>query len=154
MPFARSIVAGALLASLAAGSAVAQDVNPAIAARQAHMSLYAFNLGLVGGMARGNIDYDAEAASAAAANIAALANLDQSRYWPEGTSTMDTDTTRALPDIWDNLPDVIEKAQALSAAADGFAAEAGNGVDALRAGLGPLGQACGACHENYRQPDS
>jgi cytochrome c556 len=144
----------AAFASLLAGSAIAQEANPAIAARQAHMDLYAFNLGLVGGMARGNIDYDADAATAAAANIAALSRLDQSRYWPEGTSTLDSSETRALPELWDNIPDVIVKAQALSAAADAFAGQAGGGLDALRAGLGPVGQACGACHESYRQPDS
>lgn len=154
MSLARRIVISSCAVALVSGGAFAQDANPAIAARQAHMDLYAFNIGLVGGMARGSVDYDAAAASAAAANIAALAKLDQSRYWPEGTSTLDSDATRALPEIWDNIPDVIAKAQALSAAADAFAAQAGGGLEALQAGLGPVGQACGACHESYRQPDS
>ena len=87
MPRASRIIIATLATALVAGTAVAQDANPAIAARKAHMDLYAFNLGLVGGMARGNIEYDADAASAAAANIAALSKIDQSRYWPEGTST-------------------------------------------------------------------
>lgn len=154
MPRASRIIIATLATALVAGTAVAQDANPAIAARKAHMDLYAFNLGLVGGMARGNIEYDADAASAAAANIAALSKIDQSRYWPEGTSTLDSDATRALPEIWDNIPDVIAKAQALTAAADALAGQAGGGLEALQAGLGPVGQACGACHEAYRQPDS
>jgi cytochrome c556 len=154
MPHTSRIVATLLASALLAGPVLAQDANPAIAARQAHMDLYMFNLGLVGGMARGNVEYNAEAASAAAANIAALAKLDQSRYWPEGTSTLDSSDTRALPDLWDNIPDVISKAQALATAADAFAAQASGGLEALQAGLGPVGQACSACHEAYRQPDS
>lgn len=144
----------AAFCALFAAPAFAQDVNPAIAARIAHMDLYAFNLGLVGGMARGNIPYDAAAASAAAANIAALTKLDQSRYWPAGTSTLDTDATRALPVLWDNIPDAIAKGQALSAAADKLAMDAGTSLEALQASLGPVGQACGACHELYRQPNN
>lgn len=154
MPHASRIVTALLASALIAGPAVAQDANPAIAARKAHMDLYAFNLGLVGGMARGNIEYDAEAAAAAAANLAALSKLDQSRYWPEGTSTLDSGETRALPELWDNIPDAIAKGQALATAADALVAQAGGGLDALRAGLGPVGQSCGACHEAYRQPDS
>jgi cytochrome c556 len=154
MPKASRIVAALLASALVAGPALAQDANPAIAARQAHMGLYMFNLGLLGGMARGNVEYDAEAASAAAANLAALSKLDQSRYWPEGTSSLDSSDSRALPELWDNIPDAIAKGQALAAAADAFAAQAGGGLEALQAGLGPVGQACSACHEAYRQPDS
>ena len=50
---------------LVAGTAIAQQNDPmaaAVKARQAHMQLYAANLGVLGGMARGNMDYDAEAA--------------------------------------------------------------------------------------------
>lgn len=154
MPLASRTLVAALATALLAGTAVAQDANPAIAARKAHMDLYAFNLGIVGGMARGNVPYDAAAATAAAGNIAALAKLDQSQYWPEGTSSLDTSESRALPELWDNIPDAIAKGQALAAAADAFAAQAGGGLEALQAGLGPVGQACGACHESYRQPDS
>ena len=154
MPDASRIITAVFASTLLAGTAVAQDANPAVAARQAHMDLYSFNLGIVGGMARGNVEYDAEVAAAAAANLAALTKIDQSRYWPEGTSSLDIEGTRALPEIWDDIPGVIGKAQELSAAADAFAGQAGQGLDALRAGLGPVGQACGACHEAYRQPDS
>ena len=37
----------------------------AVKARQSAMTLYSFNLGLLGGMAKGDIEYDADAASAA-----------------------------------------------------------------------------------------
>jgi len=153
MALIRPFLFGLAGAALVATGALAQDINPAVKARQSHMTLYGHNLGLLGGMARGNIDYDAEAATAAAANLAALAALDQSRYWPEGTDSDTLMETRALPAIWENIPDVIEKSRTLAAATGTLATEAGGGLDALRASLGPVGEACGACHEDYRVPN-
>ena len=128
------------------------SVPPAVKARKAHMQLYAHNLGVLGAMAKGEAEYDADAAGAAASNIAALSKLSQNTYWAAGTSSDDVEGSRALPAIWENIPDVIEKAQALTAAADGAAAEAGNGLEALQASMGPLGKACGGCHEDYQKP--
>ncbi len=153
MRFTRPILSGLAGAAILATAATAQDVNPAVAARKAHMTLYAHNLGLLGGMARGNIEYDAETATAAAASLAALSKLDQSRYWPEGTDSDTLMETRALPDIWEDLPKVVEISGTLVSASDVLAAEAGNGLEALRASLGPVGQACGACHEDFRVSD-
>lgn len=147
-----AVFAGAVAA--AAIPAAAQDVPPAVKARQAHMQLYAHNIGILGGMARGNIEYDADLASIAASNLAALTKLNQATYWQPGTDSDVIMETRALPAIWENLPDVMEKVQTLSAAADNLAAAAGDGLDAVRANIGPVGQACGACHEAYQMPDN
>ena len=145
------IAAAGIVAPVAA---VAQDVPPAVKARQAHMQLYAHNLGILGGMARGNADYDAAAATAAASNLAALASLNQASYWAPGTDSDTIMETRALPAIWENIPDVLEKAAALQTATVALAAAAGDGLDAVRANLGPVGQACGACHESYQMPNN
>ena len=83
-----------------AGSAFAggHGGNPAVTARKAHMQLYSFNLGTLGAMAKGEVEYDADAASAAAGNLAALAALSQRAYWVPGTSSDDLpDESRALP---------------------------------------------------------
>lgn len=130
----------------------AQDVPAAVGARQGQFKLMALNVGVLGNMARGNTAYDATQASAAAANLVAIAMLDQSFHWPEGTDEMSIEGTRALPAIWENLPDVVMKWQAFGAAATGLAAEAGNGLDAMRTALGPVGGTCGACHDAYRAP--
>ena len=37
-------------------------IHPVVA-RQSHMQLYAHNLGILGGMAQGKMDYDADAAA-------------------------------------------------------------------------------------------
>ena len=65
---------------------------------------------------------------------------------------MSIDGTRAMPEIWENLPDVIAKWDAFGAAAQGLAEVAGTGLEPMRAALGPVGGTCGACHDAYRQP--
>ncbi|RVV99854.1 cytochrome c [Mesobaculum littorinae] len=151
--FAAAVTAAVTTSALigTAGPAMAQDdLPPAVAARQHHMDLYGFNLALLGGMAKGEIDYDADAATGAAGNIAALAMLDQSGYWPEGTSSDDIEGTRALPAIWENMDDFQSHIDALAEAATALEETAGDGVEAVRAGMGGIGKSCGGCHEDYR----
>lgn len=126
-----------------------------IAARQGYMDILAFNISTLGGMARGNIDYDAEAAQTAADNIAAMAMVDGRGFWAEGSDNfaLGEETTRALPAIWDNSAGWGEAWMEFSAAAQGMAEVAGGGLDALRGGIGPLGSSCGGCHEDFRQSD-
>ena len=50
----------------------------AIKARKSVMQLYAHSLGILGAMAKGEAEYDAAQAAAAANNLKAVANLDQS----------------------------------------------------------------------------
>ena len=151
-----AIVLGLGLATGATGLAQAQDntkmVEDAIKARKAQMQLYAFNLGLLGDMAKGAVAYDASAAAAASNNLAMLASLDQSRLWPQGSDNMSVDNTRTLPDLWDNIDDAIAKGRATAEAASAMAAVAGTGLEALQGQMGALGGSCGACHKAYRAP--
>jgi len=143
-----SIVA---LAAMGTGiAATAQELPAPVQARQGQFQMMALNVGVLANMARGNTEYDATAASAAAGNLVAISQIDQSFHWPEGTDNFALDGTRALPAIWENLPDVIEKWQAFGAAAEGLAEVAGDGLDPMRAELGPVGGTCGACHDDYR----
>lgn len=126
--------------------------DKAISARNAQMELYSFNLGQLGAMAKGTTPYDADMAAAAAANLAALAQLHQSQFWPAETDNFASDKTRALPAIWSDMADFEVKSKALSDAAVNLAAAAGNDLDALKGGIGAVGGACGACHKAYRAP--
>lgn len=142
------------LAAMGAGlAATAQDLPYPVQARQGQFTLMQLNGGVLVGMARGDRDYDADLAQVAADNLVTLSRIDQSLHWPEGTDSFALDGTRALPEIWDNLPDMIEKWEAFGAAAEGLAAEAGNGLDPMRAALGPLGASCSDCHDTYRQSE-
>ncbi len=144
----------ALAGSVLAASHAQMANEAAIKARQAHMSLYGFNMATLGGMAQGKIEYNADAAQAAASNIAALSALNQSAYWPQGSDSESSFDTAALPAIWENFSDVAAKGKALNEAAVAMEAVAGNGLEALQGAIRPLGGACGACHKTYRKPDS
>lgn len=146
--------AAALTGTFALAASHAGPHDGAIKARKAQMQLYAYNLGALGAMAKGEVEYTAEAASAAASNLAMLTKLDQSTMWPAESDSMSVDNSRALPDMWDNFPDVMAKGQALVTAAAAMETAAGQGLDELRAAMGAVGGACGGCHKVYRQPDN
>ena len=154
-PFAR-IAAIGLAGVLAAGTVIAQGNDPlagAVKARQAHMQLYAANLGVLGGMARGNMDYDADAAQAAADNLAALAGMNQMFYWPPGSHAGAIEGSRALEAIWTD-GGIGEKGAAFGAAVMAMQTAAGGGLESLQGAIGPLGASCGGCHDGYRQSNN
>jgi cytochrome c556 len=139
--------------ALAPAATLAQDFDNQIAARQGQFKLMALNLGMLGGMARGNIDYDAATAELAARNLVAISQLDQSFHWPEGSDNMMLETTRAQPTIWDDMEDFGSKWAAFGTEAEDLAAVAGDGLEALRPAVGELGGTCQACHEAHRGPE-
>ena len=142
-----------LVATVAVGSShVDPAVGAAIKARQSHMQLFAFNLGTLGGMAQGKIDYNAEAAQIAADNLAALASVDFPPYFVVGSSNADVSETRALPAMWEDPEGVLAALAKLQGATAEMADPAGGGLEGLQAAMSALGGACGACHQAYRAP--
>lgn len=146
------VIAGAAATALFAESH--EQLDPAVKARQSHMTLYSHNLGILGNMAQGNTEYDAAAASAAAANLAALAALDQTSYWKEDTDSEFSPGSRALPAIWENMADFETKEEGLANAAAEMASVAGGGLESVQANMQALGGACAACHREYRVRDN
>lgn len=126
-----------------------EDKDPAVTARQAHMQLYSHNLGILGGMAQEKIPYDADLAGIAAANLAAIAALDETTYWPEGTA----EGTKALPAIWENMDDFSAKQDGMTTAAAAMADVASTDLASLQGAIRDLGGACTACHREYRERD-
>lgn len=128
--------------------------NPAVKARQSHMQLYGHNLGVLGAMAKGEVEYNAEAATAAANNLVALTSMSQTSYWAPGTSSDDLpDESRTLAKLWDGgFAKAVEINTALNAASVQMAAVAGDGQAALGPAVGAIGQQCGACHDDFRKP--
>ena len=152
----RSLHLAVLAAAALSGVAIAQDAPPspeqqAVQARQSHMTLYAHNLGKLGAMAQGNAEYNSEVATAAAQSLNHLVQLNQSGYWLPGTATGEFEGSRALPAIWEEGSDVGAKHQALVDAVANLQAAAGTDLASLQGALGGVGQACGGCHETYRQ---
>ncbi|MBL4626665.1 MAG: cytochrome c [Roseicyclus sp.] len=150
--FLSAAVIGAVALSTMTFSATAQEANPAVEARQGYMQVMSLNIGVLGQMARGNTDYDAEAAQIAADNLVTLNQINQSFFWPQGTDTDTIEGTRALPAIWADFAGVTDVSTQYATAVEGLSGVAGDGLDAMRAALGSVGSACGACHDDYRQP--
>jgi cytochrome c556 len=150
-----SIRAAAIATALAAMTlpAAANDFANEVGARQGMFKIMGLNVGVLGGMARGNIPYDAEAAQVAAANLVAVSAINPLNMFPAGSDNLSLDTTRAAPEIWDNIPDVGAKWAAFGTAATAIQAVAGDGQAALGPALGALGGSCQACHEAYRGPE-
>ena len=163
MKIKTTVAAGLVISALTtlAGTSAMSDAHAdkavlaAVKARQATMDLYAYNLGLLGAMAKGEVEYDAASATGAASNLAKLTSMDQSTLWMPGTDNETLgDATRALPAIWQEGSKAGEIAMELATASAAMEEMAGQGLDQLRAGMGPIGKACGACHDDYRQPSN
>ncbi len=146
----------AVVATVVLAGSHAGPFDAAVTARQSQMRLHGFNIGILGAMAKGEAEYDAEAASAAAGNLVALASIiaNSPGYWPEGSDSDSIEGTRALPAIWEDMAGVGAKAGAFAEAATAMDAVAGNGLEALQGAIGPLGGSCGGCHETYQKPRS
>ncbi|MCV2890033.1 c-type cytochrome [Ruegeria aquimaris] len=148
-----SVAAAALVAMTGVGFAASHaqgEFAREIKARQAQMTLYAFNLGILGAMAKGEAEYDAEAAALAANNLAAAKSIWMPTAWPAGSDNASVEGTRALPAIWAADSDIGAKSQAMGEAVAALQAAAGTDLEALRGAIGPVGASCGGCHKSFR----
>ena len=143
-----------VLAALGLGTALmAEGHADPIEARQEHMKAMGAQLGVLGKMAQGETDYDADAASAAATELSALAVAltEAEGWWPEGSDTESGADTKALPAIWENMDDFESKMDDLVTASAAMEEVAGDGLEAVQGQMRGIGGACGACHSDYRQ---
>lgn len=148
---ATAITLTALTGAVQAESHMSDEaLAKAVTARQATMKLYAFNLGILGDMAKGAADYDADAATAAAGNLVKLSSQNQMAYWPKGTAEGEIEGSKALPAVWEDMAGVGAAATAMTEAAMAMEAAAGQDLASLQAAMGGLGGACGGCHKSYR----
>ncbi len=154
----RMLASTVVAAAVMAGASVAMSgeaEDKAIKARQSVMQLLSFNLGILGAMVKGDIEYDAGQATIAADNLKAVASIRQDAMWPKGSAMEDDGMkgkTWAKKAGWDTYPEVTKKHEALVAAADKMAEAAGGGVDAVKGAIGAVGGACKGCHDDFRAP--
>ncbi|GHE00496.1 hypothetical protein U879_12645 [Defluviimonas sp. 20V17] len=144
-------------AVLTAGSAMAGPFDRAIEARQGLMDNLAFNLGILGGMAKGAIPYNAAAAKTAADNLVTLTTLNMGAYWPKGSddeALKNNDVkTHALPAIWEKEGAFMDHYKTLHDASLKMQAAAGSGQAGIQGAIRAVGGACGACHKAFRAPE-
>jgi cytochrome c556 len=151
----RTLVTLFVAASLTAPVIAADDPNEkAIKARRGEMQMRSFNAGPLFAMAKGKMAYDAELAKTLANNLHALTKLDNGRMWPQGSDNATyKGKTRAKPEAWTTYPEVANKGKKFQEAVVKLVSSAGNGLDALKAGVGDLGKSCKGCHDDFRAKD-
>jgi cytochrome c556 len=154
----RKILSAVALCSavlLAPTSAVTQDKPDAgaraITARQGFMQVVGWEVGPLFGMAKGEMAYDASAATASAANLNAITDYSVDRLFVPGTAKAERPgKTRALAEIWADPARFAKALEDWRAAVAVVAAEAGKGQAQLAAAVGALGKTCGGCHKPFR----
>ena len=128
----------------------AQTADRAIKYRQGIMQAQGWHMGILGGMAKGTRPYDKDVAMRSATYVSQLLDMPWEGFTP-GSET--GAPTRAKPEIWKDKAKFDKQAQDAKAESVKFAAAAGNGLDALRAAIGPMGRACNNCHDDFQNKD-
>ena len=141
-----AVVATATLAASHAG----KISNKAVAARHAQMQMISYNTSLLGAVAKGEVEFNAEAVNSAATNLNILAKMDTTTLWTTGTEQGAVDGSRAKPEIWTDAAGFADKFAALEKASAAMMGAADQ--DAVKASMGAIGGTCKACHESYRGP--
>jgi len=131
--------------TLTAGVAIAKEgvQDPTVKARMDLMGTIGMNTKVLGDMAGGKAAFDATAAEAAKAALMAAATEIPAKFETEA----DDPVSEARPDIWMNVQGFIEKAKALETAAGAIDVSS---LESVQAGMGAIGEACKACHTDFR----
>ena len=117
--------------------------NPAVQKRMDVMKEIKGAMGVLGGMAKGAIAFDAAAAGAAQNTLIEQSGMVATRFEANETDPK----SEALPAIWENWDTFVEMADDLTFAAEGLDTTS---LDGVRGGLGNIGASCGACHKKFR----
>lgn len=147
----RKIVLTAVLAALPVTAFAADPMKDLVEARQGYYKLLGANMGVLAGMAKGEIEYDGAKAQTAADNLKVLTTYNLGHLYAPGTSSDDVEGSNALPKIWDDMAGVQEKGIAFVAAVEELNEVAGLDRASLGQGVQKLGGACKSCHDEYRK---
>lgn len=146
----------ALLMAISYQAVAEKPFEDEIEARKAFMQLLKFNISILGDMAKGNREYDAQLAENLAKNLHTASLMDNAAMWPKGSDNGNkviADITKALPELWSDYPTAVEKHQDWTKASAAMAANAGKGLDSLRQSIGPVGKSCKSCHKGFKAKD-
>lgn len=139
----KAILAAALVT---AGAAYAEGIaatNADVIARQELMKSFGGAAKALGGMAAGEVAYDAAAAEAAKKALVDGAAMIEAKF----TNNAEDPGSKAQPAVWTGWADFVAKGAALGTAAAALDVAS---AESIGAGMGGIGGACKACHTDYR----
>lgn len=147
-----ALAATATLTMPAAFAGQAPDpVADAIETRQGLYHVVRSYFGPMFAMARGRVEFNADVVAHNAARVAELAGMIPDMFRLD-TSASELET-EALDVIWKEKEDFNAKAKALADAATALSAAAGQGREAFATAFRSTGEACGNCHDKFREED-
>ncbi|MCR9106821.1 MAG: cytochrome c [Gammaproteobacteria bacterium] len=144
-----ALVAGLALSPLAVSHFNDKEVMQSY--RQSWFAMVATNFGPMVSMLKGEMPWDDARMQAAADQLAQLTAMDISRGFSPGT---EKGTTRAKPEIWENMEDFSAKMDDLRSTSAALQTAAASGDrKAIGKAVGDVGQSCKACHDEYKSED-
>ncbi len=145
-----SLACASCVALFCAGSADVSAAEPEdiIKYRQSVMKSVGGHMGALAQIARGKVDYPDDA-SYHAQSVARSMKTVESLFPPDS----DFGETRALDDIWSKPDDFKKVAERAAQAANEMAEAYANGSPDAAEIFEALGDACKACHKDFRQED-
>ena len=135
------------VASVGASTAAFGLMDDPITTRKQLMQSNGASMGTAQAMLKGEIPFDARIAMAALQNFEAV-GYSFGDYFPPGSDQGDT---RASPKIWEEMAEFQQYlADFREKAAAGVAAKPAT-LEDFQTALGPIGQNCQTCHEEFRE---
>ncbi|WP_107852132.1 c-type cytochrome [Oceanimonas marisflavi] len=145
------VAAAGLFAGTASAQANLFKPEDAVKYRQSLYQVMAAQAGVIGGMAKGEIDFDAAALHQRAINLSNAASLLGETYFPE---TRGVEASNMLDKGWEDAEGRMAKAKDFGAALKNLVQVSGEeGFDQAQAreAAGALFKTCKGCHDEYRK---
>ncbi|WP_136635541.1 c-type cytochrome [Pseudooceanicola onchidii] len=141
----KKYIAIALIATGTAAFAHSGVKDPDVMNRMMGMSALADQMKVIGSMAKGQMDFDADAVNTALAKMSKEASYIPSLFEKKALDPK----SEALPVIWDEFDTFTARAKDLEAVTGSLAGTIETAAD-LGPAMGQIGKACGACHADFR----
>ena len=144
------ILGAAAVVAAFSTAVIAQEMKAdrAIKYRQGILQAIGWNMGVLGGMAKGEVPYDKDKSIRAAPFVSELAEMP----WDGVVPGSDTGApTKAKPEIWKDKAKFDKLAKDMQAETLKLVAAAKTGdVAQLRTAVGATGKSCSNCHDDFR----
>lgn len=144
------LVAGGVFATSAFAQSELFKADDLVKYRQSIYQVMSAQAKVLGSMAKGETEFDAEAVHERALNLGNVAKLLGETYVP---ATQDVKDSNMLPAAWNDMDGFQDKGKAFGGALQELIAVSGESdfdAKAARPAIGKLLKSCKACHDDYR----
>jgi cytochrome c556 len=142
-----TLAAAVALPALVSANPAFKKTDDAIAYRQQTFQLMRIQIGNMGDMLKGKVEFNAETFQMRANNAAALSKMP----WEAFYAGTDKGDTSALPAVWTDNDTFMQKANAFADYADKLAVAAQSGdLKTIKPAFGAWAKGCKDCHKSFK----